>query len=154
MSRFPQDSYPTRAPVWWGLRGPVGPHPDESGCTGRMVLIRHPKNLSKFESFIARITKAPKELMRPLDDLNSLLWELMDGTRTIRQINLLMDSTFHERIAPVEERVESSIANMMSLGLVIVRAAPISGEWNTSALHDPSGLLADADPSLRIFEEE
>ena len=154
MSLFPHDYYPTRAPVWWGLRGVPGPHPDESGCTGRMVLIRHPKNLSKFESFIARITKAPTELMRPLDDLNSLLWELMDGTRTIRQINLLMDSTFHERIAPAEERVETSITNMMSLGLVIVRTSPISGEWDTSALQDPSGLLTDTDSSLGIIEEE
>ena len=78
----------------------------------------------------------------------------MDGTRTIDQINLLMDSTFHERIASAEERVEASITNMMSLGLVIVRTSPISGEWDTSALHDPSGLLADADSSLGIIEEE
>ena len=65
-----------------------------------------------------------------------------------------MDSTFHERIAPAEERVETSITNMMSLGLVIVRASPINGEWDTSALQDPSGLLTDTDSSLGIIEEE
>ena len=154
MNRIPQDSFPTRAPVWWGRRGPAGPHPSESGCTGRMVLIRHPKTLSRLESIIARITKAPNELRRPLDDMNSLVWELMDGTRTLGQINHLMDSTFHERIAPVGERVEASITNFMSLGLVVIRMAPINGEWNTSPLHDPSGLLPDPIQSLGIDEEE
>ena len=154
MSSIPQDSYPTRAPVWWGRRGPAGPHPDVRGCTGRMVLIRHQKTLSRFESMIARITKASKELRRPLDDMNSLLWELMDGTRKLDYINNLMDSTFHERIAPVEERVEASLANMMSLGLVVVRTSPINGEWETSPLQDPSGSLQNADPTLGIIEEE
>ena len=119
-----------------------------------MVLIRHPKALSRFESIISRITKAPKELRRPLDDMNSLLWELMDGTRKLDLINKLMDSTFHERITPVEERVEASLANMISLGLVVVRTSPINGEWETSSLHDPSGSLQDADPTLGIIEEE
>lgn len=154
MNSVSQDSYPTRAPVWWGRRGPAGPHPEESGCTGRMILIRHPKVLSKFESIIARITRAPKELRRPLDDMNSLLWELMDGTRTLGQINHLMDSTFHERIAPVEERVEASITNMISLGLVVMRTSPISGQWDTSALYDPNHSLPVPKPSLGIIEEE
>ena len=154
MSHIPQDSYPTRAPVWWGRRGPAGPHPDERGCTGRLVLIRHPKKLSKFETIIAQITKAPKELRRPLDDMNSLLWELMNGSRNLGQINHLMDSTFHERIAPVEERVEASVTNLMSLGLVVVRMSPIDGEWETSPLHDPSKSLPVVDPSLGIIEEE
>ena len=154
MSRIRQDSYPTRAPVWWGRRGPAGPHPDESGCTGRLVLIRHPKKLSKFETIIAKITKAPNELRRPLDDMNSLLWELMNGSRNLGQINHLMDSTIHERIAPVEEREEASVTNLMSLGLAVVRMTPISGEWDTSPLHDPSESLPAVDPSLGIFEEE
>ena len=105
MNRIPQESYPTRAPVWWGRRGTAGPHPEEAGCTGRMILIRHPKNLSRLESLIARITKAPNDLRRPLDDMNSLLWELIDGTRTLSEINSFMNSTFHERIAPTEERL-------------------------------------------------
>jgi len=125
-----------------------------NGCTGRMILIRHPKTLSKFESMIARLTKAPNELRRPLDDMNSLLWELMDGTRSLQQINQLMDSTFHERIAPVNERVEASVTNLVSLGLAIVRATPLNGEWDTSSLHDPSGSLPGPDKSLGIIEEE
>ena len=154
MNRIPQDAYPTRAPVWWGRRGPAGPHPEVVGCSGRLILIRHPKNLSRFESLIARITKAPNDLRRPLDDMNSLLWELVDGTRTLSEINSYMDSTFHERIAPAEERVEASISNMMSLGLVVVRTSPFNDEWSTSPLHDPSGELPPIDPSLGILEEE
>ena len=154
MNQIPRESFPTRAAVWWGRRGPAGPHPDVNGCTGRMILIRHPKTLSKLESMIARLTKAPKELRRPLDDMNSLLWELMDGTRSLQQINQLMDSTFHERIAPVNERVEASVTNLVSLGLAIVRATPLNGEWDTSSLHDPSGSLPGPDKSLGIIEEE
>lgn len=148
------DSFPTRVPVWWGRRGAAGPHPPEGGCSGRMVLIRHPKNLSKFESLIARFTKAPNELRRPLDDMNSLLWELMDGSRNMEQIIQLMDSTFHERITPVEERVGASVTNLISLGLVVVRTTPINGEWDISPLHDPSETLSEIDPSLGIIEEE
>ncbi|MEE3269657.1 MAG: hypothetical protein VX204_00905 [Candidatus Thermoplasmatota archaeon] len=154
MNHIPQESYPTRAPVWWGRRGTAGPHPEEAGCTGRMILIRHPKNLSRLESLIARITKAPNDLRRPLDDMNSLLWELIDGTRTLSEINSFMNSTFHERIAPTEERVEASISNMMSLGLVVVRTTPLNGEWITSPLHDPSGELPPVESSLGILEEE
>ena len=36
----------------------------------------------------------------------------------MEQIIQLMDSTFHERITPVEERVGASVTNLMSLGLV------------------------------------
>lgn len=154
MRRIPKKSFPTRAPVWWGRRGPAGPHPSESGCTGRMVIIRHPKSLSKFESLIAHFTKAPNELRRPLDDMNSLLWELMDGSRTLEQITQLMDLTFHERITPVDERVEASVTNLMALGLAVVRNSPINGEWDTTPLRDPSGLLSDPDSSLGIIEEE
>ena len=154
MNRIPQDAYPTRVPVWWGRRGPAGPHPEVAGCTGRMILIRHPKNLSRLESLIGKITKAPHDLRRPLDDMNSLLWELIDGTRTLSEIISFMDSTFHERIAPAEERVEASITNMVTLGLVVVRTSPFNDEWISSPLHDPSGELIAVDPSLGILEEE
>ena len=86
--------------------------------------------------------------------MNSLLWELMNGSRNLALINRIMDSTFHERIAPVEERVDASVTNLMSLGLVVVRMSPISGEWDTSPLHDPSGSLPVVDPTLGIIEEE
>ncbi len=86
--------------------------------------------------------------------MNSLLWELMDGTRNLGDIFRIMDSTFHERIAPVEERVEASVTNLMSLGLVVLRMTQISGEWVTSPLHDPSGTLPTSDPTLDIIEEE
>ena len=119
-----------------------------------MVIIRPPKSLSKFESLIAHFTKAPNELRRPLDDMNSLLCELMDGSRTLEQITQLMDLTFHERITPVDERVEASVTNLMALGLAVVRNSPINGEWDISPLHDPSESLSEIDPSLGIIEEE
>ena len=142
------DSYPTRAPVWWGRRGSPGPRPDGTGATGRQVVIRIPKTLLGFEAMLSRILRAPNEVIRPMDDMNSVLWELMDGTNQLREICQLMDTTFHERIAPADERVRASVNQLVSDGLAIVRNAPFKGEWNISSRYDPSGKLLP--PSLRL----
>ena len=148
------DSYPTRAPVWWGRRGPSGPHPDSTGATGRQVVIRLPKSLSGIEAFLSRILRAPKEVRRPMDDMNSVLWELMDGTIQFREICRLMDATFHERIAPVDERLRASVNLLVSDGLAIVRQTPFKGEWIVSPRYDPSGKLLPPSASLGLDSEE
>ena len=115
------DSYPTRAPVWWARRGPAGPHPEGTETTGRQVLIRIPKSLSGIEAVLSRLLRAPSEISRPMDDMNSVLWELMDGTLQLAEISRLMDATFHERIAPADERITASIGKLVSDGLVVIR---------------------------------
>jgi len=148
------DSYPTRSPVWWALRGPAGPHPEGTGATGRQVVIRIPKLLSGIEAALSRILRAPNEVRRPMDDMNSVLWELMDGTFQLSEISRLMDATFHERIAPAEERIRASIGMLVSDGLVVVRQNPFEGEWNVSSQHDPSGRLNAPSPRLGLDTEE
>lgn len=154
LMRFSGDVFPTRVPVWWGRRGVVGPHPDVKGVTGKQIVIRHPKTLSGLEAILASILRGPKELRRPLDDMNSMLWELMDGSNDFSTICSLMDSTFHERIAPVEERVRASIAKFYSLGLAVIRQSPLSNEWNVSARFDPTGVLEPPSEKLELDPEE
>ena len=148
------DSYPTRAPVWWGRRGPSGPHPDSTDATGRQVVIRFPKSLSGIEALLSRILRAPKEVRRPMDDMNSVLWELMNGTNEFGEICKLMDATFHERIAPVDERLRGSVNQLVSDGLAIVRQTPFKGEWNVSPRYDPSGKLLPPSLKLGLDSEE
>jgi hypothetical protein len=143
-------AYPVRLPVWWGRRGPSGPHPELDGITGRFIVIRHPKKFGRFEGFLARLFKAPNELRRPLDDLNSLLWELCDGHRSFEEICELMDSTFHERIAPVADRTESALIRFNQLGLIGLSKTPHDGNWERGPGHDPSGDLADPDEKLGL----
>ena len=152
--KFSEDTFPTRAPGWWGRRGVAGAHPEVNGGTGMEIVIRHPKNLGRFESLLARIFRAPNELIRPLDDMNSVLWELMDGRNDFHTICSMMDSTFHERIAPVEERVRASIVQYCTLGLAIIRQSALSGEWDVSAGVDPTGLLEPPGEKLGLHHEE
>ena len=106
-----KEIYPTRCPVWWARRGLVELNINESGVTGRLVVIRIWKESIEsgfvgrffqfFERIMFKITKGPKELRRTLDDMNSLLWELSDGSRNFSEICKIMDEVFAEHISPV-----------------------------------------------------
>ena len=148
------ESYPTRSPVWWARRGAAGPHPEGTGATGRQVVIRIPKSLSGIEAVLSRLLRAPNEVRRPMDDMNSVLWELMDGTLQLEKITRLMDLTFHERIATADERIRASIGKLVADGLAVVRQSPFRGEWNVSSLHDPSGMLNAPSARLGLDTEE
>jgi hypothetical protein len=113
-------SYPIRLPVEWYTKNPVGKHPEISGVTGKKIVIVIDKKFSFFEKLMVKLFRGPKTLERPLDDMNSLFWELMDGTRTFDEICNIMDNTFHERIAPVSERLEASLTNFINLNLAVL----------------------------------
>jgi len=115
------DLYPTRLPVYWGRRGVAGPHPtDHEGVTGRQIVIGIVKKFNRFERLLARIFRAPKMLRRPLDEINSLLWEMMDGKTTFSTICHQLDSTFHEQITPVIDRCAIAIEQFKRLGLAVM----------------------------------
>tara|TARA_B110000003_G_scaffold175691_1_gene175189 strand:- start:2722 stop:3093 length:372 start_codon:yes stop_codon:yes gene_type:complete len=114
------NSFPIRLPVNWYTKEPIGKHPDLPGITGKRVIIVIEKKFNLFEKIFAKLFKAPDKLERPLDDMNSLFWELIDGSRTFDEICDIMDNTFHERIAPVSERLNSSLINLINLNLAII----------------------------------
>ena len=114
------NSFPIRLPVNWYTKEPIGKHPDLPGITGKRVIIVIEKKFNLLEKIFAKLFKAPDKLERPLDDMNSLFWELIDGSRTFDEICDIMDNTFHERIAPVSERLNSSLINLINLNLAII----------------------------------
>ena len=82
--------YPCRVPVWWGRHGSVEQDSELIGVSGRLVTLRIAKNFKRYERWLAKILRAPKELRRPLDRMNSVLWELCDGSRTFEAICIEM----------------------------------------------------------------
>lgn len=142
------EAYPVRMPIWWARRGSVGPHPNVPGVTGRFIVVRHAKKFGWFEKILAKIFRAPPELRRPLDDMNSLVWELCNGQRTFDEICELLDSTFHERIAPVKERTTATISRMVHLGYIGLLQEPFDSRWSIEPGIDPSGKLNP--PSERL----
>ena len=103
------DIFPVRMEVDW----------EELG-SGKIVIVVK-KDLSSVEEKVANFLGAPKTVRRPLDEMNSKLWLLMDGKMSVEQIVSEMDRVFREKIAPVNERVNRSIADFVNLGLVELR---------------------------------
>ena len=77
---------PVRAPVWWGWRGDVAKRCTDESHSGRPVVLRIEKQFSRFERVLAKLFRAPNEVLRPLDPMNSLIWELADGKHDFQSI--------------------------------------------------------------------
>ncbi|MDP6640342.1 MAG: PqqD family protein [Candidatus Poseidoniaceae archaeon] len=133
------EQYPTRLPVWWARHGVVSTHPVGKGISGRRIILRYPKKFGKIESIVQRLLRGPKSIRRPLDQMNSLLWELCDGSRTFGQICELLDQTFHEDIAPVVKRTATAIHQFQELGLMIMLARPEDKVWEIGPGIIPKG---------------
>jgi len=113
-----KNGFPTRFVVEWII--------SEKG----LVTLRHEKRMGRLEKFLSKIFNAPTEILRPLDEMNSYLWMIMDGTRDLTQIFFEMDKKFQEVIAPVEERVTKSISNFIDLGFVVIVSDYDEIFWN------------------------
>ena len=118
------DVFPVRCEVEWAIL--------ESG----IVEISLDKKLSMIEQKVTRILGAPTFVRRPMDQMNSALWLLMDGSRSVRSIIEEMDDQFDEMIAPVNERVSRSIAQFVELGLVILTRGENDFDWNIGPTED------------------
>ena len=120
----PVNSIPVRLPCKWTLGESFG---DDTiitqpyGISNRQVVIVIEKDFSFIEGMRARIRRAPKYLRRPLDKLNSALWELMDGNRSFGEIIDIMEECYNEEIVPAHERCSSSVNRFLKLNLVILK---------------------------------
>ena len=121
--------YPCRLPVWWGRKGDVQKDPVAVGVSGRLVVLRIPKQFRKVEGVIARLLKAPKEVRRPLDRMNSMLWELCDGSRTFVEICTVLDEVFKEDIAPVLHRTTAAVHLLQQNNLLLMLEEPLNNRW-------------------------
>ena len=109
---------PVRVPVEWEYQGEVGIHPELEGVTGRNVVFSIEKRFTKFERILAKILRAPRMVKRTMHYTQSMLWELIDNERDFKSICDIMDSLYHEDIAPVEERVKSYLDIFIALNVV------------------------------------
>ncbi len=116
-------SVPFRAPCKWSLAERFGTQNEimrEFGISNRQVVIVIEKDFTLLEGVLARVLKAPRYLKRPLDKLNSALWELMDGSRTFAEIVTIMEDCYSEDIVPANERCSLSLSQMVELNLVVI----------------------------------
>jgi len=140
------DAYPCRLPVWWARTGEPGPHIEQEGVTGMLIILRIEKRFNRFERILAKVMRAPREVRRPLDRMNSMLWELCDGSRSFQEVCSAMDATFNEDIAPPVDRTASGIDALKSRNLMTFLSEPFTGKWTISPGNTPiHQTLAEAD---------
>ena len=111
---------PVRLPVDWEYRGEPGIHPEIEGVTGKNVVLLIEKRFTRFEKFLAKILRAPKIVKRTMHHTQSMLWELMDGERNFSDICRIMDSLYHEDIAPVEDRIKAYLEVFVRINVATV----------------------------------
>ncbi|MCP2507417.1 MAG: hypothetical protein NLN64_03880 [Candidatus Thalassarchaeaceae archaeon] len=115
---MPKTLIPARLPVLWHTN------------SDNIVTIEYDKKFTRFESLLSKMLKSPKTLKRPLDNLNSHLWILMDGSNNIGNIISKMDLFFQEEIIPAEGRINKSIITFLDLGLITMINPGEEINWN------------------------
>ena len=149
------DKFPCRLPVWWGYYGDIGIQPDIKGISGKKVILRIQKKFNRFEKILAKLFRAPREVRRPLDAKNSMLWQLCDGKRTFQEICQILDDLYHEDIAPVIHRTAAGIALLKEKNLVTVLDIKYTEKWVIKQGVTPqSQVLEPLDRTLNITLEE
>lgn len=123
-------TYPCRLPVWWARTGEIGPHIEEDGISGKAIVLRIEKRFTRFERVLAKLFRAPREVRRPLDTMNSMLWELCDGSRNFQAICVAMDSIFNENIAPAVDRTAAGIDSLKNRNLMTCLDQSFTMKWN------------------------
>ena len=115
------NSIPVRVPCLWehgiSYNTPNGILEDY-GISDKQVVIIIQKDFNRFEWLLARLTGAPRLLRRPLDRLNSGLWDLIDGNRTLSEIIQIMEHCYEEEIIPARQRCSASISKLIELNVV------------------------------------
>ena len=114
------DFVPIRLPVDWEYRGEAGIHPEIEGITGKEVVLLIEKRFTRFEKILAKILRAPRVVRRSMHYTQSMLWELIDGERNFAEICQIMDSLYHEDIAPVNDRIKAYLEVFVRLNVATV----------------------------------
>ena len=114
------DFVPIRLPVDWEYRGEAGIHPEIEGISGKEVVLLIEKRFTRFEKILAKILRAPKVVRRSMHYTQSMLWELIDGERNFAEICQIMDSLYHEDIAPVNDRIKAYLEVFVRLNVATV----------------------------------
>lgn len=98
-------AYPIRNEVKWQKENGV-------------IIITFKKNFTRFERFLNKYLKGPEDIKLRLDEVGTRIWELCDGEHTIKDILLIIDNEFKEKIEPVDKRVSGFLEILLKRGLV------------------------------------
>tara|TARA_Y100000766_G_scaffold274286_1_gene276132 strand:+ start:504 stop:857 length:354 start_codon:yes stop_codon:yes gene_type:complete len=110
------------------------------------VVLRIEKRFSRFERLLAKVFRAPKEVLRPLDPMNSLIWELADGNHDFQSIVQHLNDAFHEEATPVVERSTAAVRGFVALGVMKLLPASSTPSWSTDPGRVPEGQTIDQRP--------
>lgn len=101
-------AYPIRNDVKWQKENGV-------------VIITFKKNFTRFERFLSKYLKGPEDIRLRLDECGTRIWELCDGNHAIKDILLMMDKEFKEKIEPVDKRVSGFLEILLKRGLISLK---------------------------------
>lgn len=135
---------PVRAPVWWGWRGEVAKRCTDEAHSGRPVVLRIEKQFTRFERVLAKLFRAPNEVLRPLDPMNSLIWELADGQHDFQSIVQHLNDAFHEEATPVVERSTAAVRGFVALGVMKLLPDGAKPAWSIEPGRVPEGQTLEA----------
>ena len=129
---------------WAGYKGPQSPRRER-----KALFCEFRNNLDALKAGLPIFASAP-QIRRPLDQMNSLLWELSDGSRTFGEICGVMDEVFREEIAPVMQRTAAAIGLFQRNNLALMLDEPLNRRWTVGPGQTPehqtlAGLSDDLD---------
>ncbi|MGB1587284.1 MAG: hypothetical protein ACPHJD_00545 [Poseidonia sp.] len=83
--------------------------------------------------------------------MNSMVWELCDGSRTFAEICAVLDSTFQEAIAPVLERTTAALRQFEANNLMLILEEPLNQRWHVGPGKTPEHqVLGELSKELNI----
>ena len=85
-----------------------------------IIVITYPKDFGTIEKWLHNRIGGPELVRRPLDKYTTIIWELIDGENTIKDIVDKFDSKFGEEIAPAAKRVQKFFEKLLELNLIIL----------------------------------
>jgi len=85
-----------------------------------IIVITYPKDFGTIEKWLHNRIGGPELVRRPLDKYTTLIWELIDGENTVKDIVDKFDSKFGEEVAPAAKRVQKFFEKLLELNLIIL----------------------------------
>ena len=86
-----------------------------------IIVITYPKDFGTIEKWLHNRIGGPEIVRRPLDKYTTLIWELIDGENTVKDIVDRFDSEFGEEVAPAAKRVQKFFEKLLELNLIIMQ---------------------------------
>lgn len=90
------------------------------------------KNFTRFEKFLQKYLKGPEYMRYKLDKIGTSIWQLCDGTYTIKDICSAMEEKYKEEIEPASQRVIGFINMLLQRNLIFIRKEKMTKNNSTT----------------------